>query len=88
MSTFDTFMPLACQLVSEGVLSASELVDKISTAPAQIAGLEVGTSEWVLVDPFKSSELTRESMHSQGKNSAFLGKQMTGNVINSSFDRD
>ena len=54
MSTFDTFIPLACQLVSEGVLSASELVDKISTVPAKIAGIELGDDDWLLVDPEQS----------------------------------
>ena len=88
MSPFDTFMPLACQLVGEGVLSASELIDKISTAPAQIAGIELGDDDWLLVDPEHSAKLTAEQMHSQGKNSAFLGEQMTGKVLISSFDRN
>lgn len=83
ISNFDSFMPLACQLVREGVLTVNQLVEKISINPARIAGIETqyqSKGGLVLVDPLREWQLTAETMYSAGKNTPFLDQNMQGKV--------
>ena len=83
ISNFDTFMGLACQLVKEGILTPTQLVEKIALNPAKIAGIEASyhqTGGAVLVDPSLTWTVTKESMMSQGKNTPFINSELTGKV--------
>ncbi|MEC7119156.1 MAG: dihydroorotase [Pseudomonadota bacterium] len=83
ISSFDTFMALAVKLVSDGVLTPLQLVERIVHAPSRIAGIESfrhATGGWVLVDPELSWSVTPTILQSKGKNSPFLGQNLTGRV--------
>lgn len=75
ISNFDTFMALACQLVSDEVLTLEQLVDKICLNPARIAGISIQYEDIggaVVVDPNLKWQVTAETMQSSGKNTPSL----------------
>lgn len=73
------------QLVDTGKLTICELIQKMSTNPAKLYGLEAGEikngckADFVLFDPNKSWKV--ESFASKSWNSPFLGETMKGQVI-------
>lgn len=88
ISNFDTFVSLGCKLVADGLLTAEQLVEKICTAPAKIAGIsdyeKIGGA--VLIDPNQSWTVTKDAMLSAGKNTPFMGQTLYGKVVHSYFD--
>ncbi len=82
ISNFDTFVSLGCQLVADGVLSAEQLVEKICTNPAKIAGIDnyqqIGGA--VLIDPSQTWTVGKDTMLSAGKNTPFINQVLTGKV--------
>lgn len=89
ISNFDTFMALACRLVAQEVLTPEGLVEKICTNPAKIAGISA-TYETIggaiIVDPAYEWQVSAETMYSQGKNTPFIGQQLSGRVVETLFD--
>lgn len=87
ISAFDTFIPLAVRLVQEGVLTLDALVDKICHNPAKILKIDQDPSLQgaVLVDPKARYVLDKGRIHSKGKNTPFLGREMVGCVLETSF---
>lgn len=83
ISNFDTFVSLGCQLVADGILTAEQLVEKICTNPAKIAGIKdyetIGGA--VLIDPDLSWQVDKNTMLSSGKNTPFMGEKLTGKVV-------
>ncbi|OPH36937.1 dihydroorotase [Moraxella equi] len=89
ISNFDTFVSLACKLVADGILTAEQLVEKICTNPAKIAGIETIYSEKggaVLIDPNKEWTVSDETMLSMGKNTPFINQTLAGKVEKVFFD--
>ncbi|MFL1732018.1 dihydroorotase [Moraxella oculi] len=88
ISNFDTFVSLGCQLVADGMLSAEQLIDKICLKPAKIAGIQAyqAIGGAVLVDPNLSWQVGQDAMLSNGKNTPFLEKRLTGKVIATFFN--
>ncbi|WP_227431112.1 dihydroorotase [Psychrobacter sp. I-STPA6b] len=89
ISNFDTFMALGCALVRDGVLTPTELVEKICINPAKIAGIteqyeQIGGA--VLVDPELSWQVSEQAMVSHGKNTPFIGQTLTGKVVETFFE--
>ena len=88
ISNFDTFVSLGCKLVADGILTAEQLVEKICTNPAKIAGITdyetIGGV--VLIDPNQSWTVGKDTMLSAGKNTPFLGQVLTGKVEQVFFD--
>lgn len=83
ISNFDTFMALGCKLVADGVLTPSQLVEKVSTNPARIAGIShyvESEGGLVLVNPNHTWQVTDETMSSAGKNTPFINQELTGRV--------
>lgn len=83
ISAFDSFMALGVGLVREGLLSPLALAERISQAPAQIAGIESlwqSVGGWVLVDPEQRWTLTPLQMMSSGKNTPFINGMLVGRV--------
>ncbi|MDO4897357.1 MAG: dihydroorotase [Moraxella sp.] len=82
ISNFDTFVSLGCKLVADGILTAEQLVEKICTNPAKIAGIadyeSIGGA--VLIDPSHAWTVSKDTMLSAGKNTPFLGRTLTGRV--------
>lgn len=83
ISNFDTFVSLGCQLVADGILTAEQLVEKICTNPAKIAGIKdyetIGGA--VLIDPDLSWQVDKNTILSSGKNTPFMGEKLTGKVV-------
>ena len=74
-------------LVAPGILSWSRLVEKLSTRPAHIAGLSVGTlslnadADLVVVEPKAQWTVDPQRFVSKGRHSPFAGRTLTGRVV-------
>ncbi|MEZ5446076.1 MAG: dihydroorotase [Gammaproteobacteria bacterium] len=86
VSALETWLPLALRLVSEGVLDMPAAIASMTTAPAEILGLEAGTlsehapADVCVFDANVQWVLTEDGLLSHGKNSPFLGQTMRGRV--------
>lgn len=84
---FETFLPVTfTTLVKNGDLTMLEWVRLVSASPARILGVERGMiapgrrADLVLFDPNGKVPVTRDSIISKSKNSAFLGRSYYGAV--------
>lgn len=74
------------ELIQTKILNWSQLVEKMSHAPAEILGIDRGTlsvgkdADIVIIDPNKEWLVKEEDFLSQSHNSAFLGKKLKGVV--------
>jgi dihydroorotase len=74
------------ELVNTGLLDWSELVKKMATNPARILGVDKGTlgigkdADIIVVSPDKEWQVEKQGLISKSKNSAFLGRELTGAV--------
>ena len=86
MSSLETVLPLMLKLVDDGVLTLSQMVDRLATSPAKTLGLDSGhlsvqaTADICIVDPNASWVVNSTSWLSRGHNSPFFGCQMKGTV--------
>jgi len=85
MSTLETVLPLGLALVAAGELSPARLIGALTASPAQALGLPVGRLDAadagvLLIDPAARWTVNAGSLLSTGKNSYFLGQEMTGRV--------
>lgn len=76
------------ELIKPGVLSWTQMVDRMSTAPARIVGLkgkgvleEGADADITLIDPQATWEVRSEEFVSKSKNSPFVGRTLTGQVV-------
>ncbi|MHB1392066.1 MAG: dihydroorotase [Clostridia bacterium] len=75
------------ELVEAGILTLEELVDKMSSKPANILKLETGTirpgmaADLVVVDTARRITIDKESFVSKGKNTPFHGRKYSGDVV-------
>lgn len=80
----ETSLPLALNLVSEGILSLSQLIEKMAMNPSRILGLGRGSlktgeiADITVIDPGWQWEVTPEALQSKSKNSPFIGQRMQG----------
>jgi len=80
----ETSLPLSLKLVSDGVLSLSQLVEKMACNPSKILSLDRGTlavgavADLTIVDPAMEWVVDADKLASKSKNSPFLGWQMQG----------
>ena len=71
-------------LVKEGVLTMSELIEKMSLNPSRILGISKGTlseghaADIVIFDPDKPWTVDINTLHSKGKNSPYDGFELFG----------
>jgi len=80
------------ELVKPGILSWEEVVDKMSTSQAKIAGIkhkgaikEGYDADVTIIDPDEEWEVMREDTASKSKNSPFFGRKLTGKVKTTIF---
>jgi len=72
------------RLVKTGILTWTQMVEKMSLNPARILGLSKGTlqvgadADVTIIDPEKKWTVTSDSLYSKSKNSPFLGMELTG----------
>lgn len=71
-------------LVNEGVLTMSQLIEKMSLNPSRILGISKGTlsvgsgADVVIFDPKKPWKVDIDKLHSKSKNSPFDGFELYG----------
>lgn len=75
------------ELVEPGILSWSQMADRMSAAPARILGLdrkgcvrEGADADITIIDPEKIWEVRKEDIVSKSKNSPFIGRKLKGAV--------
>lgn len=75
------------ELVGKGVLSWTQMADRMSAAPARIVGLankgvikEGADADITIIDPDKVWEVRKEDIVSKSKNSPFIGRKLKGAV--------
>jgi dihydroorotase len=72
------------ELVGPGLLSLTDLIARMSTAPARLFGLTGGTlavgapADVVIFDPDRRWVVRPEELHSRSVNSPFIGETLTG----------
>ena len=86
ISGLDTALSLTWELVREGVITEIDMLKLWCYNPGRIFGISVNTfragdpADFFLFDPEERWKLTPEAMHSKGKNTPFMGRQMIGKV--------
>ena len=75
------------ELVKPGVITLSQMVEKMSAAPARIVGLagkgqikEGKDADLTIIDPDKKWMVTKEGFVSKSTNSPFIGRTLSGRV--------
>ncbi len=75
-------LPLLWQsLVASGRWSALELWKSLSVRPALCLGQPLSETEWILFDPNQTWACDRSTLKSRSTNTSWLGKTITGRVI-------
>ena len=82
----ETAVSLSLGLVRDGILSLFGLVEKMSTGPAQIMGLESGlrvgqTADVTIIDPDMEYTVKSDEFQSKSRNTPFEGWQLTGRPV-------
>lgn len=86
ISGLDTLLPLGLRLVEENVLGLTELIHRLTAGPASILGLPAGTlavgavADVCIFDPDRTWRLDADSLHSNGHNTPFLGRELKGRI--------
>lgn len=85
-STIEMLLPLMVDMGTRNQLSASQILEKMTTNPARILGLQGGTlrpgspADLIVIDPDQSWTVSRKQLHSAGKNTPFDGWELMGKV--------
>jgi dihydroorotase len=80
----ETSLPLSLKLVSDGVLTLAQLVEKMSCNPSKILSLGRGTlvvgaiADITVIDPAMEWVVDADKLASKSKNSPFIGWKMLG----------
>jgi dihydroorotase len=82
----ETALPLGLKLVSDNLLSASDLIDRMAVAPSRILGLTTGVrvgleADLTLIDPLKEWIVTKENIKSKSKNTPFENWTLQGQAV-------
>ena len=82
-----TAMPLTLKLVHEGIVSPRRWVESLTSKPARLLNLSLGTlkvgqdADVTIIDPNAKWLLTEELILSKSRNSPFLGWELQGRVL-------
>lgn len=82
----ELLLPLTLKWSHHEKLSLSQAIQRMTCQPAQILGIDAGhlslnsDADICIFDPEQYWQITRESLHSQGKNTPFLGLELQGKV--------
>jgi len=92
ISALETFLPLCLRLTQQTSLSLSDVLSKITQAPASILNLDTGTlsigktADICIFDAEEDWQLTSDTIHSHSKNTPFLGWNLQGKVKHTLVD--
>ena len=87
ISALETLLPLSLRLVNDGILKLPEMIDRLSTTPAEILGINAGhlsvdaPADICIFDPNAHWTLKPENMLSHGHNTPFANWEFQGKVI-------
>jgi dihydroorotase len=85
MSTLETVLPLGLRLVASGELTALRLIEALTSTPARIIALPIGSLSLacgaVVIDPSLSWQAGDAGWQSIGRNSLFAGQTLSGRVV-------
>jgi dihydroorotase len=87
LTGLETSLALSLRLVADGVLTLADLIEKMTTNPAQILQIPKGTlaigadADITVIDPEKTWSVDRTLFCSRGKNSPFQGWMMKGKAV-------
>ncbi len=87
ISGVDTLLPLTMALINQGALPRATAIKALTANPAAIIGIDAGhlgvgaLADLCLFDPALKWTLEPASMHSNGKNTPWLGHTLTGKVV-------
>lgn len=82
----ELLLPLALQWGNERELSLAQTLARVTSEPARVLGVRSGRlqpgsrADVIVFDPQAPFRVTAESLRSQGKNTPFLGHELTGRV--------
>jgi len=86
ISALETFLPLCLRLQQQTALSLSDVISKITSAPAKILKLPAGSlsigqaADICIFDETEDWQLSEQLINSQGKNTPFIGWNFQGAV--------
>jgi dihydroorotase len=82
----ELLLPLTVKWAAEARLSLAQALARITCDPARVLGIDAGSlavggnADICIFDPEARIRVSRESLHSQGKNTPFLGYELPGQV--------
>jgi dihydroorotase len=87
----ETALPLSLKLVSGGILDPSRLVERMSTTPAGIMGLESGLTvgrkaNLTLINPNLAFTVDAKTFESKSRNTPFDGLELKGKAVMTMVD--
>jgi len=88
----ETALPLGIDLVKKGYLTLYQLIERLSSSPAKILGIEAGSlsegkpADLVIFNPEQKYTYSKEMIHSKSRNSPFVGWNLTGRVERTLLD--
>lgn len=86
ISALETLLPLTLRLVEEGLLPLGEAISRLTSQPAAILALESGqlgvgaVADICIFDPTHHWQFSEAQIVSRGKNTPFLGWELSGKV--------
>ena len=92
ISSLATLLPLSLRLTQQTPLSLSDVINKITNSPANILGVSAGTlsigatADICIFDANENWQLTTETIISNGKNTPFIGWDLSGRVKHTIID--
>ena len=86
ISSLETLLPLCLRLSQQSQVSLDAIIDKITNSPATVLGIDAGhlsigaTADLCIFDKDADWQLTPDLIHSNGKNTPFMGWNFQGRI--------
>jgi len=83
----ETALPLAMELIDEGIMSPSGLLELLSLGPSEILGIDRGhlskgaLANIAIIDPLARYNINPANFASKSKNTPFAGRSVKGKVV-------
>ncbi len=83
----ETALPLSLALVHEGLLTPSQLIERMSVSPAKILGINKGNlnigseADLTIIDPNAEYRIDPQAFASKGQNTPFGGRKVKGRAV-------
>jgi dihydroorotase len=86
ISTLDTFLPQALELVERGILTLPELIERLTLGPAKAADIKAGSlgvgdvADICIFDPQQRWRVAPDTLVSNGHNTPLMNCEVQGRV--------